>query len=115
MNQTAADAMALEYRGEFAVQRTEFGAHVQITGLAVCVFVAEDAVLAVHGVCPGGVVGFGTTVKEACADHSRRLGLLFDDLQAEAASYADFERLALELLAYESPWARGQFDQTPQW
>lgn len=94
-----------------AVQRAEYGARIEMTGQAVSVYERDDDVYAVHGVNPGGVVGFGASIKEACRDHTQRLGLVLDDLLQESASSDDFERRAQGFFAYESPWSREQFDR----
>lgn len=103
-------SFALQFKARLAVQRAESGARIEMIGEAVSVYEADDQVYAVHGVKPGGVVGFGASLREACRDHTRRLGLVLDDLLQESASYDDFERRAREFCAYESPWSRRQFD-----
>ena len=104
-------SFALQFEARLAVQRAEYGARIEMTGQAVSVYEGDDDVYAVHGVKPGGVVGFGASIKEACRDHTQRLGLVLDDLLQESASYDEFERRAQELFAYESPWSREQFDR----
>ncbi len=102
---------ALQFEARLAVQRAEYGARIEMTGQAVSVYERDDDVYAVHGVKPGGVVGFGASIKEACRDHTQRLGLVLDDLLQESASYDEFERRAQALFAYESPWSRQRFDR----
>jgi len=104
-------SFALQFEARLAVQRAEYGARVEMTGQAVSVYESDDDLYAVHGVKPGGVVGFGTSIKEACRDHTRRLGLVLDDFLQESASYDEFERRAVALFAHESPWSREQFDR----
>ena len=104
-------SFAMVFEARLAVLRAEYGARIEMTGQAVSVYEGEDDVYAVHGVKPGGVVGFGASTKEACRDHARRLGLVLDDLLQESASYDEFERRAQELFAYESPWSRERFDR----
>lgn len=104
-------SFALLFEARLAVQRAEYGARIEMTGQAVSVYEEDDGVFAVHGVKPGGVVGFGASIKEACRDHTQRLGLVLDDLLQESASYDEFERGAQELFAYESPWSRERFER----
>lgn len=104
-------SFAMVFKARLAVLRAEYGARIEMTGQAVSVYEGDDDVYAVYGVKPGGVVGFGASIKEACRDHARRLGLVLDDLLQESASYDEFERRAQELFAYESPWSRERFDR----
>lgn len=105
-------SLALQFEARLAVERAEYGARIEMTGEAVSVYEADDGVYAVHGVKPGGVVGFGASVREACRDHTRRLGLVLDDLLQESASYDDFERRAREFFAYESSWSRRRLESS---
>lgn len=104
-------SFALLFEARLAVQRAEYGARIELTGQAVSLYETDDGVYAVHGVKPGGVVGFGASIEDACRDHTQRLGLVLDDLLQESASYGEFERGAQALFAYESPWSRQQFDR----
>ncbi len=104
-------SFALQVEARLAVQRAEYGARIEMTGQAGSVYEGDDDVYAVRGVKPGGVVGFGASIKEACRDHTQRLGLVLDDLLQESASYDEFERRAQALFAYESPWSRQRFDR----
>lgn len=104
-------SFALLFEARLAVQRAEYAARIEMTGQAVSMYERDDDVYAVHSVNPGGVVGFGASIEEACRDHTQRLGLVLDDLLQESASYDEFERRAQALFAYESPWSRQQFDR----
>ena len=104
-------SFALQFQARLAVQRDEYGARIEMAGEAVSVYEEDDEVYAVHGVKPGGVVGFGASVGEACRDHAQRLGLVLDDLLQESASYEEFERRAQDLFTYESPWSRRQLER----
>ena len=82
----------LQFTTRVGVQRAEYAASVEIAGSAVAVYDPDDGGYVVHGVQPGGFVGFGRTLQEACDRHSQRLPLLLDDILHEADSYSEFER-----------------------
>ena len=98
----------LRFEEHLDLRRAEYAARVELSGDAIGIRDGREFV--VHGVRPGGFVGIGDTLEEACQKHTEGLHRLLEDILNEAPSFEEFERRTEEFLSYTSEWAKQQFE-----
>ena len=98
----------LRFEVHLDLRRAEYAARVELSGDAIGIRDGREFV--VHGVRPGGFVGIGDTLEEACQKHTDCLHSLLEDILNETVGFEEFERRTNEFLSYTSEWAQRQFE-----